>query len=451
MKLRVRPASKPLSGIVAPPGDKSVSHRAAIFGGLADGTTRIDGFLEAEDTVATLTAMADLGARVERRGGRVEITGGRLRAPAAALDLGNSGTGIRLLTGALAGHPDLIGERVELVGDASLLRRPMGRIIEPLAAMGARIDSRDGCAPLVVRPCRLHPAEHRLKIASAQVKSAILLAALNADGATRVIEPGPSRDHTERLLPAFGVEPRREHDAIVLDGPSRLHAAEIAVPGDLSSAAFLIAAVMLVPGSAVRVGPVGVNPSRDGFLRVLERMAPGAVRRDGAAGAGNAGAEPSAVLEILSAPLAGVEIPPEWVPLAIDEFPVIMALAARAEGETRISGAEELRVKESDRLAVMSRQLRRLGVEVEERPDGAVVRGGPVRGGEVDAGGDHRIAMSLAVLALAADAPVEIHGAEWIRTSYPAFVDDLNALAGAGDATAGPGATSLAGGIAEWL
>ncbi|MDT8449464.1 MAG: 3-phosphoshikimate 1-carboxyvinyltransferase [Wenzhouxiangellaceae bacterium] len=457
MKLCVRPAPGPLSGALAPPGDKSVSHRAAIFGGLADGTTRIEGFLEAGDTLATLAAMADLGARVERDGGRVEISGGRLRAPAAALDLGNSGTGIRLLTGALAGHPDLIGERVELIGDASLSRRPMDRIIEPLAAMGARIDSRDGHAPLVVRPCRLHPAEHRLKIASAQVKSAILLAALNADGATRVIEPGPSRDHTERLLPAFGVEPRREGDGLVLEGPARLHAAEIEVPGDLSSAAFPIAAAVLVPGSAVRIGPVGVNPSRDGFLRVLERMAPGAVRRRDD-GAGRAGTEPSAVLEIRSVPLAGVEIPREWVPLAIDEFPVIMALAACAEGETRISGAEELRVKESDRLAVMSRQLRRLGVEVEERPDGALVRGGPVRGGEVDAEGDHRIAMSLAVLALAADAPVKIHGAEWIRTSYPAFVDDLNALATPGDglpapgrAIAGPGARDRTGGIAEWL
>lgn len=428
MKLTVKPAASPLSGRVTPPGDKSVSHRAAIFGGLARGTTRIQGFLVAEDTLATLGAMAALGARVDRNGSSVQIEGGTLGAPGRPLDMGNSGTGIRLLTGALCGHPDLFGASIELVGDASLSRRPMNRIIEPLRAMGACIESDDGHAPLVVRPQRLAPVDRRLNVASAQVKSAILLAGLNAEGRTRVFEPGISRDHTERLLPAFGVEVQRSENGASVHGPVRLEAASISVPGDLSSAAFMIAAAALVPKSRITIGPVGVNPTRDGFLRIVERMAGRAVGRETAEGAG-AGAEPVAMLEI-SAPgrLVGTSIPEEWVPLAIDEFPLLMAMAAAGQGETVIAGAEELRVKESDRLAVMSRQLRRLGVHVDERPDGATVRGGPVRGGRVDSEGDHRIAMSLAVLALVAEGPVEIDGAEWIHTSYPEFSDHLESL-----------------------
>lgn len=428
MKLTVNPATSPLSGRVTPPGDKSVSHRAAIFGGLARGTTRIDGFLVAEDTLATLGAMAELGARVERNGGSVRIEGGTLSQPERPLDLGNSGTGIRLLTGALCGHPDLFGASIELVGDASLSRRPMNRIVEPLRAMGAHIDSDDGHAPLVVRPRRLSPVDRRLNVASAQVKSAILLAGLNAHGDTRVTEPGVSRDHTERLLPAFGVQVQHADGGVEVHGPARLRAASISVPGDLSSAAFMIAAATLVPGSCIDIGPVGVNPTRDGFLRILERMAGQDVVRHAIDGAG-AGSEPVAMLEV-SAPgkVVGTCIPEEWVSLAIDEFPLLMAIAAAGQGETVIAGAGELRVKESDRLAVMSRQLRRLGVHVDERPDGATVRGGRVRGGRVESEGDHRIAMSLAVLALVAEGPVEIDGAEWIRTSYPEFADHLESL-----------------------
>ncbi|MFO7762335.1 MAG: 3-phosphoshikimate 1-carboxyvinyltransferase [Wenzhouxiangellaceae bacterium] len=431
MKLIVKPAASPLAGRVSPPGDKSVSHRAAIFGGLAHGTTRIEGFLTAEDTLATLSAMSELGARVERDGSSVEIQGRGLREPARPLDLGNSGTGIRLLAGALCGHPDLFGASVELTGDGSLSRRPMNRIIEPLAAMGARIESRDGRAPLVVRPRQLRAVEHEPSIASAQVKSAILLAGLNARGRTQVAEPGVSRDHTERLLPAFGVDVERAEGRAGVNGPARLEAASIAVPGDLSSAAFMLAAGLLVPGSRVEIGPVGVNPTRDGFLRIVERMAGAAVTRRPLAESG-AGAEPVAMLET-AAPerLAGIRVPPTWVPLGIDEFPLVMAMAAVADGATVITGAEELRVKESDRLAVMSRQLGRLGVRVEEHAGGATVYGGRVRGGAVDSGGDHRIAMSLAVLALVAEAPVEIADAEWIRTSYPAFVEHLESL-GAG-------------------
>ncbi len=431
MELIIEPAESPLSGRVVPPGDKSVSHRAAILGGLAHGVTHIEGFLAAEDTLATLAAMSALGARVAREGASVEIQGGALRAPDHALDLGNSGTGIRLLTGALCGHPDLFGASIELSGDASLSRRPMQRIIEPLTSMGAVIDSRAGCAPMVVRPGRLSAKAHRLRIASAQVKSAILLAGLNAPGRTQVTEPGISRDHTERLLPAFGADVERADDCRTANrfgvtGPIRLEAASIAVPGDLSSAAFMVAAALLVTGSRVEVGPTGVNPTRDGFLRIVERMAASAVTRHPLSGTGG---EPAAMLEV-AAPdrLVGVDIPRTWVPLAIDEFPLIMAMAAVADGQTVITGAEELRVKESDRLAVMSRQLGRLGVRVEEHADGATVYGGRVRGGTVDAGGDHRIAMSLAVLSLVAEAPVAIADAEWIRTSYPGFVEHLKTL-----------------------
>jgi 3-phosphoshikimate 1-carboxyvinyltransferase len=373
--------------------------------------------------------MAQLGAGVDRGDDGIRIRGGRLRAPDAPLDLGNSGTGMRLLAGALCGHPDLHGARVELVGDASLSRRPMNRIIEPLRAMGARIDGTHGCAPLHVWPRRLAGVRWRSSVASAQVKSAVLLAALSAAGETRVDEPAESRDHTERMLPAFGVPVQRAGLRASLAGPVRLDGVDIDVPGDLSSAAFTIAAAALVPGSEVRIGPVGTNPTRDGLLRILRRMDV-AVEIEPLAGRG-VGAEPVAML-IVSSPTrpVGCDVPAEWVSLAIDEFPVVMALAAAADGVTTISGAEELRVKESDRIAVMVRQLRRLGVDAEERADGARIRGGAVRGGRVDAEGDHRIAMSLAVLGLVADGPVAIDGAEWIRTSYPDFSDHIGAIGG---------------------
>jgi len=429
--LEVTPCRAPLAGCLRPPGDKSISHRAAILGGLAGGTTRIEGFLCADDTLATLAAMRALGAEVTRDGEHVEITGGRLGAPAGALDLGNSGTGIRLLAGALAGHPDLLGQRIELIGDESLSRRPMGRIIEPLSRMGARIESRDGCAPLVLWPSQLDAIEYSLPVASAQVKSAVLLAGLFARGSTRVIEPAPSRDHTERLLPAFGVSPDNDGRSIGVSGGvpggAALRAADIRVPGDLSSAAFSLAAALLVAGSRVTIGPVGLNPTRDGFLRIVERMAPGAVRVERSPS--GSGEEPVGELEVCAPDgLQGLEIPQQWVPLAIDEFPIVMALAAVARGATVIQGAAELRVKESDRLAAMSEELEKLGVKVEQKPDGAIVHGGKVAGGRVDARGDHRIAMSLAVLALVAEGPVIIDGAHWIRTSYPAFVEQMQAL-----------------------
>lgn len=430
MILEVTPAQRPLQGALSPPGDKSISHRCAILGGLASGTSRIEGFLCAEDTLATLEAMRLLGAEVLRDGDQVRITGRPLRVPSVPLDLGNSGTGMRLLAGALAGHPDLYDQKIELIGDESLSRRPMDRIIEPLSRMGASISSRNGRAPLVICPRPLRAIDYAMPVASAQVKSAVLLAGLHARGTTRVIEPTPSRDHTERLLPAFGVTLQRDGNAIALAGQAVLRAADVRVPGDLSSAAFSLAAALLVPGSRVTIGPVGLNPTRDGILRILERMAPGAIRvQRQESGSGD---EPVGQLQV-TAPerLHGIEIPEQWVPLAIDEFPVVMALAAVAEGTTVIRGAAELRVKESDRLATMSEELLKLGVEVEQTADGAIVHGGRVSGGRVDARGDHRIAMSLAVLALAAEDPVLIDGAKWIRTSYPAFVEQMRAL-GAG-------------------
>ncbi|MBY6205721.1 3-phosphoshikimate 1-carboxyvinyltransferase [Halomonas denitrificans] len=428
MRLRVHPARGPLAGEITPPGDKSISHRAALFGGLADGETEIVGFLEGEDTRATLAAMQALGAEVERRGDRILVRGGRLHAPNGPLDLGNAGTGIRLLTGALAGRPELRGAELVLTGDASLRARPMARIVEPLTRMGASIESTAGCAPLTVRPRALTGGHFELGVASAQVKSALLLAGLSAEGRTEVVSPAPSRDHTERLLPAFGVDVDVQGLCAALQGPAKLTGTKVTVPGDLSSATFPLIAALLVPGSRILLRGVGINPTRDGVLQILAGMVESGaveVRRV----EGGAGDEPVADLEIRSlGPVRGLDISPELVPLAIDEFPALMALAAVAAGTTRIRGAEELRVKESDRIAVMTTQLRRLGVEVEEAPDGATIVGGAVRAGRVDAAGDHRVAMSLAVLGLVAEGPVEIDGADWIATSYPGFVDDLRAL-----------------------
>lgn len=424
MRLRVEPARQPLQGDYCPPGDKSVSHRLAILGGLAEGETRVTGYLDSEDTWATLAAMEALGAEVGREGGVIVIRGGRLSAPSAPLDLGNSGTGMRLLCGALAGRPELIGQQLVLIGDASLSRRPMARITDPLTAMGARIEAVNDHAPLTMSPARLRGVRHQTSVASAQVKSALLLAGLCAEGETVVVEPETSRDHTERLLPAFGVDLTDAGPGIGLRGGQRLQGGSFHVPGDLSSAAFLIAAALLVDGSEVKLDNVGLNPTRDGFLRIVERMGADLVVDP----ADSVGTEPVGSIRVLARGLSGIEVPAEWVSLSIDEFPVVMALAAASEGVTRIHAAAELRVKESDRIAVMCRQLSELGVDLEERPDGAVIRGGPINGGRVDCHGDHRIAMSLAVLGLVARDAVEIDNADWIRTSYPAFTDDLASL-----------------------
>lgn len=423
--LRVYPVSGPLSGALRPPGDKSISHRAVLLAGLAEGESRIGGFLDSADTRATLAAVTALGASSREVDGDLCITGGRWQAPAGGeLDLGNSGTGMRLLAGCLAGRDP--GGPVTLAGDASLSRRPMDRVIRPLEAMGATILSRDGHAPLTVTPRSLKGIDYTLPVASAQVKSAVLLAGLSASGMTRVTEPEATRDHTERLLPAFGVEIARDRNTISLPGGQSPAAANLVVPADLSAAAFWLVAASIVPGSQVSLNEVGVNPTRDGVLRILARMGAGASIEV----ADEYAAEPRARIGVAAAGLAGTDIPPEWVPLAIDEFPVIMAAAAVARGTTRLAGAAELRVKESDRLAVMCRNLAALGVEVREREDGFEITGGRIRGGEVDAEGDHRIAMACVVAALVAEAPVTIANAEWIETSYPGFTDDLKTLGG---------------------
>lgn len=424
MRLIVAPATRALNGRYRPPGDKSVSHRAAILGGLATGETEIRGFLESADTRATLGAMQRLGAGIDESDGIIRMHGGGVRAPEAPLDLGNSGTGIRLLAGALAGHPSLQKARIELIGDASLSRRPMSRIIDPLALMGARIDSREGRAPLVIKPGPLVGGRHALNVASAQVKSAILLAGLFAKGETVVVEPGVSRDHTERMLPAFGASLHDGDPGVAIHGGQSLSGCRIDVPGDLSSAAFILAAGLLVEGSEIKLDGVGLNPTRSGVIEIVQAMGAGLVTE----GDQTEGGEPLGRLTVSASSLSGVDIAPDLVPLAIDEFPLIMALAAAAGGRTRVRGASELRVKESDRIAVMCRELARLGVELEELDDGAIITGGRIRGGEVDSHGDHRVAMSLAVLGLVAEGPVAIDNAEWIETSYPGFVDDMRAL-----------------------
>jgi len=423
-QLRIRPARRPLRGRYSPPGDKSVSHRVAILGGLAAGETRIRGFLDAQDTRATLTAMHQLGALVQEEDNEIRIRGGELKAPDGDLDLGNSGTGMRLMAGMLSGRSDLRGSEITLVGDASLSARPMGRIIDPLKQMGADIRSNDARAPLRIRPRALQAVRYPMPVASAQVKSAILLAGLSAQGQTVVVEPGPSRDHTERLLPAFGIPMLDGNPGVGVRGGQTLRAADVHVPGDLSSAAFVLAAASLVPDSEVTLHNVGLNPTRDGVLRILEAMNADIELELG----DSVGLEPVGEIRARHRRLRGLAVPSAWVPLAIDEFPIIMALAAAAEGETVIRGAQELRVKESDRIAVMCEALAALGVELRETPDGAVISGGRVRGGRVDSHGDHRIAMSMAVLALVAEEEVLIDRAEWIATSYPGFVDDLRAL-----------------------
>lgn len=423
--LRVFPAAGPLSGTLRLPGDKSVSHRAVLLAGRAAGESRIHGFLESADTRATLAAVVALGAQAGTVDGELRIRGAAWRAPeGGALDLGNSGTGMRLLAGCLASGET--GAPVTLTGDASLSRRPMDRIIEPLTRMGASLDSTDGHAPLVIRPGKLTGIDYTLPMASAQVKSALLLAGLRASGITRVTEPEVTRDHTERLLPAFGIEIGREGGTVAVSGGQSLTAADLVIPGDLSAAAFWLVAGSLVSGSRVSLEGVGVNPTRDGILRILELMGAdfGVERLPEEA------AEPRATITVASSCLASAEIPAAWVPLAIDEFPVIMVAAARARGRTHLTGAAELRVKESDRLALMCRNLAVLGVRVRELDDGFEIEGGPVAGGRVDAGGDHRIAMALAVLALVADGPVTIENAEWIETSYPGFTHDLRILGG---------------------
>lgn len=437
MKLRVEGQGEPLRGELTPPGDKSISHRALIFASLASGESSIEGLLDSADVRATAEACRQLGARISASGNltRVEGTGGNgLRAPDSPLDMGNSGTAMRLLAGVLAAQPF---ESV-LIGDESLTRRPMRRIVEPLARMGARIETGStGTAPLHINGNpQLRGIDYHAPVASAQVKSCVLLAGLYASGRTCVTEPQRSRDHTERMLPLFGVP---VDVPCCVTGGARLHAATVAVPSDISSAAFFLVGGAMVEDSELLLRQVGLNPTRDGILHVLQRMGADIELFDRRA----YGAEEVADIRVRHRRgLRGIDVPAQWIPALIDELPAIMALAALAHGVTRIRGAEELRVKESDRIAVMARGLQELGVRVEEYHDGIDITGGGIGGGEVDGAGDHRCAMSFCMLAQAAPDPVTISGASHIDTSYPEFTHHLAAVGGVVEVLCGDGRTA---------
>lgn len=414
-----------LRGRLRVPGDKSISHRAIMLGAIADGETRVHGFLEGEDSLATLQAFRAMGVAITGPdAGEVTIQGvgvDGLRQPAHALDLGNSGTSMRLLSGLLAGQ----AFDATLTGDSSLSRRPMRRVTDPLRQMQAVIETTaEGTAPLRIRGGQpLRGIDYAMPMASAQVKSSLLLAGLRAAGRTCVTEPAPTRDHTERMLGAFGYPVERAGNHICLQGGGRLRGCVIDVPADISSAAFFLVGASIAPGSDLVLEHVGINPTRDGVLTLLRLMGADIevlAQRD-------VGGEPVADLRVRAAPLQGITIPEAQVPLAIDEFPALFIAAACARGETLLTGAEELRVKESDRIQVMADGLQALGVAAEARADGIRIPGaasdaGPVaRGGEVDSHGDHRIAMAFSMLALRAAAPVQITDCANVRTSFPGF------------------------------
>lgn len=413
--------SAPLRGRIRVPGDKSVSHRAIMFASLADGVSRITGFLEGADTRATAAVFRALGVRIDAPNDGERIVHGvgidGLCGTDAALDCGNAGTAMRLLAGLLA------AQRFDstLIGDASLSKRPMRRVLEPLLAMGALIDSCDGLPPLRIRGGQgLRAIEYVLPMASAQVKSALLLAGLYAQGETTVREPHPTRDYTESMLRQFGVNIDYAPGHASLHGGQRLRASDVDVPADFSSAAFFLVASSIVPGSDLLLEAVGMNPRRTGLLATLRDMgADITIERESVQGG-----EPVADLRVRHAPLHGIEVPVDRVPDMIDEFPILFVAAAVADGPTVIRGAAELRVKESDRLATMSTALRSLGACIEETADGAMIQGGTaLTGGRVHAHGDHRIAMSAAVAGQLASAPVWIDDCDNVATSFPNFVE----------------------------
>jgi 3-phosphoshikimate 1-carboxyvinyltransferase len=417
-------AQQGIHGTIRVPGDKSISHRSIMLGALADGVTTVDGFLEGEDAIATVQAFRDMGVQIDGPiDGRVTVHGvGRdgLKAPAAPLYMGNSGTSMRLLSGILAGQ----SFDSELTGDTSLSRRPMRRVSDPLSRLGAVIQtSEDGTPPVQISGSRpLTGCHTEMQVASAQVKSALLLAGLYADGETSVTEPAPTRDHTERMLQGFGYPVRRDGATASVVGGGRLTACHIDVPSDISSAAFFLVAASIVPGSDLTVSHVGINPTRVGILEILKLMG----AKIEVLNAREVGGEPVADLRVLSAPLHGIDVPEALVPLAIDEFPVLFIAACCATGQTRVTGAEELRVKESDRIQSMVDGLSALGVVIEGTPDGAVIQGGGpdfrFAGGSVDAHEDHRIAMAFSVAGLVSREPIVVNDCANVATSFPNFV-----------------------------
>lgn len=419
---------QPLQGSLTIPGDKSVSHRSVMFAALADGTSHIEGFLEGEDTRATARIFSQLGVRIETPSPSQRIVHGvgidGLKAPQAPLDCGNAGTGMRLLAGLLAGQ----AFDCTLIGDESLSGRPMRRVTGPLSQMGARIDTQDdGTPPLHVHGGQaLHGIDFASPVASAQVKSAVLLAGLYAQGETSVTEPHPTRDYTERMLSAFGVDIAFSPGKARLRGGQRLRATDIVVPADFSSAAFYLVAASIIPGSELRLKQVGLNPRRTGLLHALRLMGADISEENPA----EQGGEPVADLVVRYAPLKGARIPEELVPDMIDEFPALFVAAAAAEGQTVVSGAAELRVKESDRLAAMATGLRALGMQVDETEDGATLHGGVRLGsGTIESHGDHRIAMAFAIAGQISDGEVRINDIANVVTSFPDF-DGLARSAG---------------------
>ncbi len=429
MRLRVRPARR-LSGRVEVPGDKSISHRAVLLGALAEGMTEVRGLLEAEDCLRTLAAVEALGVEATRKGpGEYRIAGAGLggwQEPADIVDCGNSGTTARLLMGALAGQPFW----TVLTGDESLRRRPMARVAEPLRRMGATVVGRSdgGRLPLAVRGAeRVRAMTYELPVASAQVKSAILLAALYADGEVSVTEPAQSRDHSERMLRLFGARVATRGLTTTLE-PGPLRATSLMVPGDISSAAFLVVAGLVVSEARITVTGIGLNPTRTGVLDALAAMG---AHLELAPAADAGGGEPSGAVTAAATELRGTTIGGVLVPRLVDEIPVLAVAAALAAGRTEIRDAAELRVKESDRLAALARELGAMGARVGERPDGLVIEGPTrLRGARVRSGGDHRIAMALAVAGLAAEGETVIEDTECVATSFPRFPDAINTLAG---------------------
>lgn len=427
--MKISPKKHPLKGELTVPGDKSISHRAVMFGALAKGTTEITNFLQGADCLSTISCFQKLGIEIENTRDCIRIHGRGLHGlsePSSILDTGNSGTTTRLISGILAGQPFAS----TLNGDASIQTRPMKRILDPLTRMGADIVSMkdNGCAPLAInhrRTSALHGIHYHTPVASAQVKSAILLAGLYADGPTSVTEPLLSRNHTELMLSGFGADLTCEGTTATIQPDPRLHSCDICVPGDISSAAYFIAAGLLVPGSALLIRNVGINPTRDGLLRAVQAMGAKIQMQNSY----RTGGEPAADLLVTESSLKGTTIEGAMIPTLIDELPVIAVLSCFAQGTTVIRDAAELKVKESNRIDTMVNNLTAMGAKIEATDDGMIIEGGhPLHGAVVDSNLDHRVAMSLAVAALMADGETDIRGADCVRISYPGFFETLNAF-----------------------
>ena len=423
---RIEPINRPLHGVIAVPGDKSIAHRAVICGSIAEGATRIFNLSGGEDNSRTVRAFRQLGVEIGRDGEALYIEGkgfAGLRQASAAIDCGNSGTTIRLMSGLLAGLPFAS----ELDGDASIRQRPMQRVIDPLRQMGARIRSKsgNGLAPLEIDGGRLHGMHYRMPIASAQVKSAILLAALQADGETRIVEPQRSRDHTEVMIRGFGGAVNVDGVHIGLKGGQSLRGQDVRIPGDISSAAFFLVAAALIPGSDVTVRNVGCNPTRDGIVEILRAMGAVIELRNERAEAG----ERVVDIHVTGGQLRGVDVGPELVARTIDEYPILAIAGAVAQGMTRFADVKELRFKESDRIAAMTEGLRNLGAKIEEQDDSMTIHGGQqLKGGAVRSFADHRVAMSFAVAGLVSGGGVEIDDPDCASISFPTFFDLLEKI-----------------------